>query len=144
VLLLGEIGLDYYWKPYDAKLQADVFVQQMEIAAAARKPISIHTRDAWDDTIALLREHWARTALPCIMHCFTGDPEQARQALDLGFYLSFSGVVTYPRRLMCMHRPSSPLWIASWWRRMRHTLRLFLSWQAERAVVPRAHCRSNR
>jgi TatD DNase family protein len=97
VLLLGEIGLDYHWKPYDAKLQADVFVQQMEIAAAARKPISIHTRDAWDDTIALLREHWARTALPCIMHCFTGDPEQARQALDLGFYLSFSGVVTYPK-----------------------------------------------
>ena len=97
VLLVGEIGLDYYWKPYDAKLQADVFVQQMEIAAAARKPISIHTRDAWDDTIALLREHWAPTALPCIMHCFTGNPEQARQALDLGFYLSFSGVVTYPK-----------------------------------------------
>ena len=55
VLLLGEIGLDYYWKPYDAKLQAEVFVQQMQIAAAARKPISIHTRDAWDDTIGLLR-----------------------------------------------------------------------------------------
>jgi TatD DNase family protein len=97
VLLLGEIGLDYYWKPYDAKLQAHVFVQQMRIAEAARKPISIHTRDAWDDTIALLQTYWAPTALPCIMHCFTGSPEQARQALDLGFYLSFSGVVTYPK-----------------------------------------------
>jgi TatD DNase family protein len=97
VLLLGEIGLDYYWKPYDAKLQAHVFVQQMQIAAAARRPISIHTRDAWDDTIALLQTHWAPTALPCIMHCFTGNPEQARQALDLGFYLSFAGVVTYPK-----------------------------------------------
>ena len=97
VLLVGEIGLDYYWKPYDAKLQADVFVQQMQIAAAARKPISIHTRDAWDDTIELLRGHWAPTGLPCIMHCFTGNPEQARQALDLGFLLSFSGVVTYPK-----------------------------------------------
>jgi TatD DNase family protein len=97
VLLLGEIGLDYYWKPYDAKLQADVFVQQMDVAAASRKPISIHTRDAWDDTIALLRTHWAPKGLPCIMHCFTGNPEQARQALDLGFYLSFSGVVTYPK-----------------------------------------------
>ena len=97
VLLVGEIGLDYYWKPYDAKQQADVFVQQMQIATAARKPISIHTRDAWDDTIALLRSHWAPTGLPCIMHCFTGNPEQARQALDLGFYLSFSGVVTYPK-----------------------------------------------
>jgi TatD DNase family protein len=97
VLLLGEIGLDYYWKPYDSKLQADVFVRQMEIAAAARKPISIHTRDAWDDTMKLLRTHWAPSGLPCIMHCFTGNWEQARQALDLGFYLSFSGVVTYPK-----------------------------------------------
>lgn len=97
VLLVGEIGLDYYWKPYDAQRQADVFVQQLEIAAAARKPVSIHTRDAWDDTIALLRSHWASTGLPCIMHCFTGTPEQARQALDAGFYLSFSGVVTYPK-----------------------------------------------
>ena len=97
VLLVGEIGLDYYWKPYDAKLQAEVFVQQMQIAATTRKPISIHTRDAWDDTIALLQQHWAPTGLPCIMHCFTGGPEQAKQALDLGFYLSFSGVVTYPK-----------------------------------------------
>lgn len=97
VLLVGEIGLDYYWKPYDAQLQVDVFVQQMQIAAGAKKPISIHTRDAWDDTIALLRTHWAPTGLPCIMHCFTGNPDQARQALDLGFYLSFSGVVTYPK-----------------------------------------------
>ena len=72
VLLLGEIGLDYYWKPYDTKLQAEVFVQQMQIAKAARKPISIHTRDAWADTIELLRSHWAPTGLPCIMHCFTG------------------------------------------------------------------------
>jgi TatD DNase family protein len=97
VLLLGEIGLDYYWKPYDARLQAEVFVQQMQIAAAARTPISIHTRDAWDDTMGLLRSHWAATGLPCIMHCFTGSPEQAKQALDMGFYLSFSGVVTYPK-----------------------------------------------
>lgn len=97
VLLLGEIGLDYHWKPYDERLQADAFVQQMEIAAAARKPISIHTRDAWEDTIELLRRHWASTGLPCIMHCFTGNPAQAKQALDLGFYLSFSGVVTYPK-----------------------------------------------
>jgi TatD DNase family protein len=97
VLLVGEIGLDYYWKPYDAGQQAAVFVQQMQIAAVARKPISVHTRDAWGDTIDLLRTHWAPTGLPCIMHCFTGNPEQASQALDLGFYLSFSGVVTYPK-----------------------------------------------
>jgi len=94
---IGEIGLDYYWKPFDAKLQAAVFVEQMRIAADAQKPISIHTRDAWGDTIGLLRKHWAPTGLPCVMHCFTGNPIQAREALELGFFLSFSGVVTYPK-----------------------------------------------
>ncbi len=94
---VGEIGLDYYWKPFDPKLQAAVFIEQMRIAAEARKPVSIHTRDAWGDTIGLLRKHWAPTGLPCVMHCFTGSPEQAHEALDLGFYLSFSGVVTYPK-----------------------------------------------
>jgi len=94
---LGEIGLDYYWKPYDAELQTRVFVTQLQIAAEARKPVSIHTREAWGDTMKLLRQHWAPTGLPCVMHCFTGNPVEAKQALDLGFYLSFSGVVTYPK-----------------------------------------------
>jgi TatD DNase family protein len=93
---VGEIGLDYYWKPYDAELQARV-IEQLRIAADARKPISIHTRDAWGDTMRLLKQHWAPTGLPCVMHCFTGNPQEAKQALDLGFYLSFSGVVTYPK-----------------------------------------------
>ena len=94
---VGEIGLDYYWKPFDKELQTRVFVDQMQIAAEARKPISIHTREAWDDTIALLREHWAPTGLPCVMHCFTGGADEAKQVLDLGFYMSFAGVVTYPK-----------------------------------------------
>lgn len=94
---LGEIGLDYYWKPYDKDQQARVFVTQMQIAEQARKPVIIHTRDSWTDTIALLRAHWAPTGLPCIMHCFTGGPDEVREALDLGFYISFAGVVTYPK-----------------------------------------------
>lgn len=94
---LGEIGLDYYWKPYDKDLQASVFVEQMRVAADAGKPIVIHTREAWTDTIALLRQHWAPTGLPCVMHCFTGGPDEAREALDLGFMISFAGVVTYPK-----------------------------------------------
>jgi TatD DNase family protein len=94
---LGEIGLDYHWQPYDKAIQSDVFVEQMRIAADARKPIVIHTRDAWEDTIALLREHWAETQLPCVMHCFTGSPEQAAEVLELGFFVSFAGVVTYPK-----------------------------------------------
>jgi len=96
-LAIGEIGLDYYWKPFDAELQTSVFLRQLEIAHQARKPICIHTREAWGDTIGMLRRHWAPTGLPCVMHCFTGNPIQAKEALDLGFYLSFSGVVTYPK-----------------------------------------------
>lgn len=94
---LGEIGLDYHWEPFDKVLQADVFREQLRIAADAGKPIVIHTRDAWSDTLAILREHWEPTGLPCIMHCFTGGPAEAREALELGFYISFAGVVTYPR-----------------------------------------------
>jgi TatD DNase family protein len=94
---IGEIGLDYHWEPYDKAVQAAVFCEQMRIAADARKAIIIHTRDAWTDTLTLLREHWAPTGLPCVMHCFTGAPEQAREALDLGFSISFAGVVTYPK-----------------------------------------------
>jgi TatD DNase family protein len=96
---LGEIGLDYYWKPFDKDLQQGVFVEQLSIAREAGKPVVIHTRDAWEDTVRLLREHWAPAGLPCIMHCFSGGPEQAQEVLDLDFYLSFAGIVTYPKAL---------------------------------------------
>jgi TatD DNase family protein len=94
---VGEIGLDYYWKPFDADLQKSVFLRQLQIAAESRKPVVIHTRDAWDDTVGMLREHWAPTGLPCIMHCFSGGPDQARQVAALGFYVSFAGILTYPK-----------------------------------------------
>jgi TatD DNase family protein len=94
---VGEIGLDYYWKPFDKAQQANLFIGQMRIAADARKPIIIHTREAWEDTMSLLRTHWAPTGLPCVMHCFTGGVNEAREAIDLGFYLSFAGVITYPK-----------------------------------------------
>jgi TatD DNase family protein len=67
------------------------------MAAVARMPVIIHTRDAWDDTMDVLRKHWANTGLPCVMHCFTGNPEQALECLDLGFYLAFGGVTTFPK-----------------------------------------------
>jgi TatD DNase family protein len=97
VIAMGEIGIDYHWQPYDRDRQHAVFIEQMGIARDARMPIIIHTRDAWDDTFALLEQHWAPSALPCILHCFTGNAEQARRAVALGFYLSFAGVVTYPK-----------------------------------------------
>ena len=99
VIAAGEIGLDYHYdfSPRDA--QQSVFIAQMVIAARARKPIVIHTREAWADTLALLAEHWAPHGIAGIMHCFSGGPVEARQALDLGFYLSFGGIVTFPKAL---------------------------------------------
>jgi len=92
---IGEIGLDYHYDFSPRDVQRSVFVEQLALAARARKPIVIHTREAWDDTLALIREH----GLPFggIMHCFTGGPTEARQALELGFHLSFGGIVTFPK-----------------------------------------------
>jgi TatD DNase family protein len=94
VVALGEIGLDYHYDLSPRDVQRSVFATQLEIAAEANLPIVIHTREAWDDTIVLLRAHWQG---PGVLHCFTGAPEQARQALDLGFYLAFGGVITFPK-----------------------------------------------
>jgi TatD DNase family protein len=98
VVALGEIGLDYHYDFSPRDVQQSVFVAQLAIAAESSLPIVIHTREAWDDTLALLRAHWhgARRG-PGIMHCFTGGPEEARQALDLGFHLAFGGVITFPK-----------------------------------------------
>ena len=94
VLALGEIGLDYHYDFSPRDVQRAVFIEQLRIASDARKPIVIHTREAWPDTIAILKDHWRGEG---IMHCFTGAPAQAREALDLGFHLSFGGVLTFPK-----------------------------------------------
>lgn len=89
---IGEIGLDYHYDFSPRETQRAVFARQLEIAADAGKPVVIHTREAWEDTLALLRQA-PRTG---IIHCFTGDEAQALEALDLGFYLGFGGVLTFP------------------------------------------------
>ena len=96
VVALGEIGLDYHWG-VPKEIQEPLFRRQLEIAADARMPIVIHTRDAWEDTLMILRQQWAFTKLPCVMHCFTGDTRQAEECLQLGFYLAFGGVTTFPK-----------------------------------------------
>lgn len=93
---VGEIGLDYHWG-VPPELQFPVFRKQLELAAEAAMPVVIHTRDAWADTMEILRKEWAPLGLPCIMHCFTGNSEQARACIDLGFYVSFGGVTTFPK-----------------------------------------------
>jgi TatD DNase family protein len=94
VLAIGEIGLDYHYDFSPRDVQRDVFVQQLKLAGRAGKPIVIHTREAWDDTLLVLREYWSGSG---IIHCFSGGAAEARQALDLGFYLSFGGVLTFPK-----------------------------------------------
>ncbi len=94
VVAAGEIGLDYHYDFSPREVQRDVFVRQLRIAATAGKPVIIHTREAWEDTLRVLRDNWRG---PGIMHCFTGTPEQAGQALELGFHISFGGVLTFPK-----------------------------------------------
>jgi len=98
VVAIGEMGLDYHYDFAPRDVQRSVFIEQMRIAADAKKPIVIHTREAWDDTVAVIREHWD-PSLGGIMHCFSGGPKEAEQALALGFYLSFGGIVTFPKAL---------------------------------------------
>jgi TatD DNase family protein len=143
VLAIGEIGLDYHYDFSPRDVQQSVFRKQLEIAAEVGKPVVIHSREAWADTMALLalvlhhpqtcdnsvgRAPWPAAyplvglpqdtksrirgsgadegvrptcgsvgqASPGILHCFTGDAPQAREALDLGFHLAFGGVLTFP------------------------------------------------
>jgi TatD DNase family protein len=103
VLAVGEIGLDYYYDHSPREQQKQVFAQQMEIAAARQRPIIIHCRpsegsaNAWDETLAMIETNWTGTNLGGILHCFTGDWEHARRAMDCGFLISFAGNVTFPR-----------------------------------------------
>jgi TatD DNase family protein len=94
VLAVGEIGLDYHYDFSPRPVQLELFERQLALASETGKPIVIHTREAWPDTLATLRQHWRGGG---IMHCFTGDEQQAREALDLGFHLSFGGVLTFPK-----------------------------------------------
>jgi TatD DNase family protein len=96
VIAIGEIGLDYHYDHSPRDVQHEVFIQQMRIARDAAKPIVIHTREAWDDTLSLLAEHWP-ARLGGIMHCFSGSPAEAARSLALGVYLSFGGIVTFPK-----------------------------------------------
>jgi TatD DNase family protein len=92
VVAIGEIGLDYHYDLSPRPVQVEVFERQLEIAGRVGKPVVIHTREAWADTMRRLGGGRAGA-----VHCFTGDAQQAREALDLGFYLGFGGVITFPK-----------------------------------------------
>ena len=93
VVAIGETGLDYHYEPEAAELQRQAFRLHLQAAQLTGKPVIVHTREARADTLALLRE----AALPQagVLHCFTEDWPMAKAALDLGFYISLSGIVTF-------------------------------------------------
>jgi TatD DNase family protein len=91
---LGEIGLDYYYDHAPRDVQQQVFREQIRLARQRRLPIVIHTRDAEDDTFRILADESARD-VGGVFHCFTGDRDMARRVLDIGFHVSFAGIVTF-------------------------------------------------
>ncbi|MGP8188232.1 MAG: TatD family hydrolase, partial [Terracidiphilus sp.] len=103
VVACGEIGLDYYHEGAPRAVQRAGLIRQVEIAAARKRPILIHCRpkdgqtDAWDELLEILVVHWRPTGLGGVMHCFSGNDEQAARSLDLGFLVSFAGNLTYPK-----------------------------------------------
>lgn len=95
IIAIGETGLDTYRSTGDLTWQQERFRNHIRAAKEAKKPLIIHTRQAKEDTLKIMREENASEA-GGIMHCFTEDWEMAKAALDLGFYISFSGIVTFP------------------------------------------------
>jgi TatD DNase family protein len=98
VVAIGETGLDYYRLTGDLEWQRERFRNHIRAARECGKPLIIHTRSAANDTLQVLREEHAE-AVGGVFHCFTEASEVARQALDLGFYISFSGIVTFKNAL---------------------------------------------
>lgn len=95
VCAVGEIGLDYHYDFSPRDVQQTVFAEQLACARAMNLPVVIHTREADDDTFAMLGGDGA--GVRGVFHCFTGGVDRARRALDLGFHLSLAGIVTFPK-----------------------------------------------
>ncbi len=94
VVAIGEIGLDYHYDFAPRDVQRRCFIAHLELARELDLPIVIHTREAWDDTFAILNEHWRGAG---VMHCFTSGVAEAERCVSMGFHLAFGGVVTFPK-----------------------------------------------
>jgi TatD DNase family protein len=91
---VGEIGLDYHYDFAPREVQREIFAAQLAIAKQLGRPVIIHTREATDDTFEILAQ---ASGVRGVFHCFTGDAAMARRALDIGFHVSFSGILTFPK-----------------------------------------------
>lgn len=94
VIAIGETGLDYFYAPETRAVQQDSFRKHIRVAQRANKPLIIHTRDAREDTLAIMKEEGADN-IGGILHCFTESLAMAEAAIEMGFYISFSGIVTF-------------------------------------------------
>jgi TatD DNase family protein len=97
VIAWGEIGLDYHYDNSPRDVQREAFRRQLQLARERSLPAVIHTREAETDTLMVLKEEWAGAGLSGVIHCFTGTREFAERAIELGFLISFSGVVTFKK-----------------------------------------------
>ena len=115
VIAWGEIGLDYHYDNSPREVQRDVFRRQLRLARDAGLPVIIHTREAEGDTIDILQSVWTTSGLPGIMHCFGGSLKLAESAIELGFMISFAGVLTFKKaddlRVVAKHVPLDHLLI---------------------------------
>lgn len=94
VVAIGEIGLDYYWDTTPKEIQHKIFKEQIALALELDLPMIIHTRDSLDDTMKMLKENNAQK-VGGVFHCFSGDLAFAKEALEIGFYISFAGNITF-------------------------------------------------
>jgi len=97
VIAWGEIGLDFHYDNSPREVQMEVFRRQLRLARDAKLPVIVHTREAEDETIEILRSEWAGSSRSGIMHCFSGSLALAEKAMELGFLVSFSGIVTFKK-----------------------------------------------
>jgi TatD DNase family protein len=97
VIAWGEIGLDFHYDNSPRDVQMKVFARQLELAREARLPVIIHTREAEAETIDILRSARLGANIPGIMHCFSGSLGLAQEAMELGFSISFSGIVSFKK-----------------------------------------------
>lgn len=95
IVAIGEIGLDYFWEPYDKELEKFVLKEQLKIAKRNNLPVILHNRNSSNDLIEIVEEEYDGGNLKCQFHSFSGNLGMAKRCIELGFYISFTGNITY-------------------------------------------------
>jgi len=108
VVAVGEIGLDFYRDLSPRPIQKEIFIRQLELAIEVKKPVVIHTREAFTETVAIV-ETYAHRLVGGVFHCFPGTLRDAHEVINLGFYISVGGVVTFPKAKMSEVAAAAPL-----------------------------------